>query len=406
MAFICDFHLHTKYSRATSSNMDLESLSLWAKRKGISLLGTGDFTHPIWFEELKRKLKPKDEGVYEYNGVRFILTTEVCNIFAKGGKIKKIHNVIFLSSLEKVIKLNEKLERFGELGADGRPILQLEAKNLVKVVKDIDIAGFVVPAHIWTPHFSLFGANSGFDDIAECYGEETENIFALETGLSSDPPMNWRLSALDSFTLISNSDAHSPGRIGREANVFKEPLNYPEIVEVLKRKDKEKFLYTVEYFPEEGKYHFDGHRNCQACLSPEEAKGNENRCPICGRKVTIGVMHRIVDLADRGKGFIPDSSIGYKHLIPLEQIIASALKKGVSSETVQNQYLQIVNQVGSEFRVLLEIPEDELKKSIPYQIAESIIKVREEKVNFSPGYDGEYGKVEIPLGEEQQQTLF
>ena len=369
-------------------------------------MGTGDFTHPIWFEELKRKLRPKDEGIYEYNGVRFILTTEVCNIFAKRGKIKKIHNVIFLPSLEKVIKLNEKLERFGELGADGRPILQLEAKDLVKLVKDTDSAGFVVPAHIWTPHFSLFGANSGFDDISECYGEETENIFALETGLSSDPPMNWRLSALDSFTLISNSDAHSPGRIGREANVFKEPLNYPEIVEVLKRKDKEKFLYTIEYFPEEGKYHFDGHRNCQACLSPDEAKSNENRCPICGRKVTVGVMHRIVDLADREKGFIPESVIGCKHLIPLEQIIGSALKKGVSSETVQSQYLQIVNQVGSEFSVLLEIPEDELKKSIPYQIAEAIIKVRQEKVNLSPGYDGEYGKIEIPLGEEQQQTLF
>ena len=388
------------------SSMNLENLSFWAKRKGINLLGTGDFTHPIWFEELKRKLKPAGEGIYEYDATKFILTAEVCNIFAKKGKIKKIHNVIFLPSLEKVFKLNQKLERFGELGADGRPILHLEAGELVKMVRDADSTGFIVPAHIWTPHFSLFGANSGFDTLFECYGEETKNIFALETGLSSDPPMNWRLSALDSFSLISNSDAHSPGKIGREANVFKEPLNYPEIREVLKGKNKEKFLYTIEYFPQEGKYHFDGHRNCKSCLSPEEAKSNENCCPICGRKVTIGVMHRVLDLADREKDFIPAGSIPCKHLIPLEQIIASVLKKGVASKTVQNQYLQIVNQMGSEFRVLLEVPEDELKKNIPHQIAEAIIKVRQEKVNLSPGYDGEYGKIEIPLGDEQQQTLF
>ncbi len=404
--FICDFHIHSRYSRATSPSMDLENLSLWAKRKGINLLGTGDFTHPIWFEELKRKLRLIDKGVYEHNGTKFILTSEVCNIFAKKGRVKKIHNIIFFPSLEKVFKLNQKLERFGELGSDGRPILHLEAEELVKMVKDIDNDGFVIPAHIWTPHFSLFGANSGFDNISECYGKQTENIFALETGLSSDPPMNWRLSGLDGYTLVSNSDAHSPGRIGREANVFKEPINYLELKEVLKNKDKERFLFTVEYFPEEGKYHFDGHRNCKSCLSPEEAKKNENRCPVCGRKVTIGVMHRVVDLADREKGFIPADSIPCKHLIPLEQIIASVLRKGVKSKTVQNQYLQIINQMGSELNVLLEIPEEELKGNLPADIARAIVRVRDEKVNLSPGYDGEYGKIEIPLGDEEQQKLF
>ncbi len=404
--FICDFHIHSKYSRATSPSMDLENLSLWAKRKGINLLGTGDFTHPIWFEELKRKLRLTDKGVYEHNGIKFILTSEVCNIFTKKGRVKKIHNVIFFPSLERVFKLNQKLERFGELGSDGRPILHLEAEELVKMVKDTDSAGFVIPAHIWTPHFSLFGANSGFNHISECYGKQTENIFALETGLSSDPPMNWRLSGLDGYALVSNSDAHSPGRIGREANVFKESLNYLEIKKVLEDKDKEQFLFTVEYFPEEGKYHFDGHRNCKSCLSPDEAKKNENRCPVCGREVTIGVMHRVVDLADREKGFIPEGVIPCKHLIPLEQIIASVLKKGVKSKTVQNRYLQIINQMGSEFKVLLEISEEELKGNLPVDIARAIIRVRKEKVNLSPGYDGEYGKIEIPLGDEEQQKLF
>ncbi len=404
--FICDFHIHSKYSRATSPSTDLENLSLWAKRKGVNLLGTGDFTHPIWFEELKRKLKPTAEGIYAYNGVKFILTAEVCNIFTKKGRVKKIHNLVFLPSLEKVFKLNQKLERFGELGSDGRPILHLEAEELVKMVSDTASNGFVVPAHIWTPHFSLFGANSGFNHISECFGKETENIFALETGLSSDPPMNWRLSGLDGYTLISNSDAHSPSRIGREANVFKEPLDYPEIKKVLKNKDRKRFLFTVEYFPQEGKYYFDGHRNCKSCLSPEEAKKNGNRCPVCGRKITIGVMHRVVDLADREGGFTPEKAIPCKHLIPLEQIIAWVLKKGTKSKTVQNQYLQIINQLGSEFKVLLEIPEEELKGNLPVDIARAIIKVRKERVELSPGYDGEYGKIEIPLGDGEQQKLF
>jgi len=404
--FICDFHLHSKYSRATSSNMDLENLSFWAKRKGINLLGTGDFTHPIWLEELKRKLKPAGEGIYEYEGTKFILTAEVCNIFAKKGKIKKIHNVIFLPSLNKVLKLNERLERFGELGVDGRPILHLEAAELVKIVGGIEPSGFVVPAHIWTPHFSIFGANSGFDTIFEGYGKETKNIFALETGLSSDPPMNWRLSTLDNYTLISNSDAHSPSRIGREANVFKEPLDYPGIRQVLEKKDREKFLYTIEYFPQEGKYHFDGHRNCKACLSPEESGKNQNRCPVCGKQVTIGVMHRIVDLADREENFVPANSIPCKHLIPLEQIIASILKKGVASKTVQDQYLQVINRMGSELEVLLEVSGGELTGNLPADLARAIIKARKGELNLRPGYDGEYGKVEIPLGEGQQQRLF
>ncbi len=408
--YIADFHIHSKYSRATSKNMEIEEIVRWAKYKGINLVGTGDFTHFLWLSELKEKLKETERnGIYTYNGVDFILTAEVCNIFEKKGKVKKIHNIIFLPSFDKVEKFNSILERYGELNVDGRPILQMEAKELIKILLEVDENGFVVPAHIWTPHFSLFGSNSGFDRIEDCFEEYTDYIFALETGLSSDPAMNWMLSSLDRFTLISNSDAHSPAKLGREANVFKNKFDFLKLRDILKNKDKNEFLFTIEYFPEEGKYHYDGHRHCKVCLSPEESVKNNNICPVCGRKLTIGVLHRVYQLSERKMGEKPQNYIEYKKLIPLDQIIGFVMNKVVDSHSVKNEYLNIVNRLGSEFEVLLNVPEEELYRNVERKIAEGIVKVRKEKVKIHPGYDGEFGKIEILLSPEEdkkQQTLF
>ncbi len=409
MKYIADLHIHSRYSRATSKDMDIEHLASFARDKGINLLGTGDFTHPDWLAELKRKLKPGREGIYKCQDVEFILTCEVCNIFTFNGVTKKVHNLIFFPSLKDVERLNEELAPFGKLYSDGRPILSLEARKLVEMVDKVSHTGFVVPAHIWTPWFSLFGSKSGFDRIIDCFGDQTAKVFALETGLSSDPGMNWRLSALDRYTLISNSDAHSPSKIGREANIFSEPLDYPGLRQVLMEKDREKFLCTIEFFPEEGKYHFDGHRVCHSSLSPEESKEKNNICPVCGRKVTIGVMHRVVDLADRETGFIPHNAIPYKRLVPLVQIIASVLKKGEISDTVKREYHRIVKDLGSEFAVLLDLSEEKLYSSLSPEMAKAIIKVRKGDLNVIPGYDGEYGKVEISDEEEEpasQPSLF
>jgi len=405
--YIADFHIHSKYSRATSKDMQLDGLVKWAKYKGINLLGTGDITHFYWFYELKRNLKETDRfGIYNYGGIDFILTGEVCNIFDKKGITKKIHNIIFISSIEKVEKFNRNVERYGDLNADGRPILQLEAKELLKILKDIDEFGFIVPAHIWTPHFSLFGSNSGFNKIEECFKELTDEIFALETGLSSDPEMNWRLSALDRFSLISNSDAHSPSKIGREANIFFDKFDFKELISILKNKN---FKMTVEYFPEEGKYHYDGHRNCKICFSPEETKKNNYICPVCGRKVTVGVMHRVEELADRKAGEKPQKYVPFKKIVPLDQIISCVLNKEVSSQIVQKTYFDIINKFGPEFYILIEADEKEFEEKIDIKIFEGIKKVKKGDVNIKPGYDGEFGKVEIPLNiykQEEEQTLF
>ena len=281
MEFIADFHIHSKFSRATSKDMDIRHLSEWAKIKGIKLMGTGDFTHHLWLEELKNNLEDCGNGLYQFNGVNFILTAEISSIYSKNGRGYRIHNIIVAPSFKSVDAINDILSRVGNLASDGRPILGLDAAELARIVFDIDENCMVIPAHIWTPWFSLFGSMSGFDRIADCFEGQTEKIFALETGLSSDPAMNWRLSALDRFTLISNSDSHSPQKIGREANVFDCELEYMTIRDVLKTKDKKRFLYTIEFFPEEGKYHYDGHRLCQTRMSPQETKQNNGRCPKC-----------------------------------------------------------------------------------------------------------------------------
>lgn len=387
--------------------MDLEHLSESAREKGISLVGTGDFTHPVWFQELKKKLQPAEDGIYTYRGTRFILTAEVCNIFPSHNSIKKIHNVIFLPDLEAAERLSLKLAAYGSLNSDGRPILQLSADDLIGRVKDVAEFGFVVPAHIWTPHFSLFGSNSGFDRIEDCFPKRLSEVFALETGLSSDPAMNWRLSGLDAYSLISNSDAHSPAKIGREVNVFIEVFNYREILDILKTKDRKRFLYTVEYFPEEGKYHYDGHRFCKSSLPPEKAIANKNLCPVCGRKVTVGVLHRVCELADRPEGAVPENGIPFQRTVPLDQIIAFVRKRPVDSPVVREEYRKLVRDLAPEFEILFSLPESEIERKAEPEIAAAIISVRRGKVRVEPGYDGEFGKVEIILESTvKQATLF
>ena len=400
--FIADFHIHSRYSRATSNQMDIESLDRHARAKGIRLLGTGDFTHPQWFFELKSKLKPAGEGLFQFGETLFILTTEVCNNFRHKGAGKRIHNLIFAPGFETVEQINRALQPYGDLRLDGRPNLALSAEDLVKLILDISSDCLIVPAHVWTPWFSLFGANSGFDRIGDCFGHQTENIYALETGLSSDPPMNWRLSCLDRFTLISNSDAHSPAKIGREANIFDIPLAYREITEAIKT--KRGLLCTIEFFPQEGKYHYDGHRKCEVCLSPKESKELNNRCPVCGRPLTIGVMHRVDELADRPEGFTPQNAVPCKHLVPLGEIISEALGVAEETITVKNQYDRLIQHFGGEFYVLMEAPVQELEGFAPLRVCEGILKVRNGDVHISPGYDGAYGKVRILEQKERQQV--
>ena len=411
MKIIADFHLHSKYSRATSNRLDLDLLAQWARYKGISLLGTGDATHPLWMLELKQKLRPTPGGFYEYNGMKFILTVEVNNQFISEGKFHRIHNLLFLPSLEVAEAINRRLSRYGDLSSDGRPSLRLSAKDMVKLVLDVSPEILIVPAHAWTPHFSVFGANSGFDSVEECFEDQAKEIHCLETGLSSDPGMNRRLSRLDRYTLISNSDSHSAGRIGREANVFDCEESYAEILSILKNRDSKQFLYTIEFFPEEGKYHFNGHRNCGVRLSPEESLRQQNRCTACGRKVTIGVMHRVAELADRPEDYEAAQGVPFKHLIPLDQIIAETRGVGVGSKAVEREYLDLVQRVGTELEILLEVPEEHLRKQLPAKLAEGILRVRKSQVEILPGYDGEYGKVEIfkkeaAPADEQQLSLF
>jgi len=415
MKIIADFHIHSKYSRATSPRMVLEELDRWAKIKGIKVLGTGDFTHPEWFKNLKEKLEPAERSLYKLKSgdskTRFILTGEISCIYSKKGRVRKIHILIFAPNFEIVEKINTHLGWIGNLKADGRPILGLDAKELAKIVLNISQDCLIVPAHIWTPWFSLFGSRSGFDSIEECFEDYSKYIYAGETGLSSDPAMNWRLSALDKITLISNSDAHSPEKIGREVNVFDTELSYSGIIEAIKSKDPQKFLYTIEFFPQEGKYHYDGHRNCNISLSPQESKKYNNICPRCGRPLTIGVLNRVDGLADRPEGFKPEKTIPFKSLIPLVEIIADALGVLRGAKQVEKEYQNLIKKFDNEFRVLLDVTREELGVVTLSEIAEGIIRVREGKVFIEPGYDGVFGKIRIfSKGEQKtlsrQETLF
>lgn len=425
MKFIADFHLHSKYSRATSPQMNLENLEKWAKIKGIKVVGTGDFTHPEWFKELKEKLEPAESGLFKLKDAdsetRFILTTEISCIYSKLGKVRKIHILIFAPSFEVVEKINAYLGCIGNLKADGRPILGLDAKELAKIVLNISQDCLIVPAHLMTPWFSLFGSKSGFDSLQECFEEYSKYIFAGETGLSASPEMLWRMPDGRKITLISNSDAHSPAKLGREANVFEgNELNYQSIINAIKYRGPTpvnlRLIYTLEFFPEEGKYHYDGHRLCEISLSPAESKKYNNICPNCGKPLTIGVLNRVERLADRpafdkssaGK---PEGAIPFKSLVPLEEIIAEALGRGAGTIGVDKEYKNLIEKFGNEFKVLLDVARQDLEAVTLPEIAEGIIKVREGKVFVEPGYDGVYGKVRIfSKGEQKsiskQATLF
>ncbi len=406
MKNIADFHIHSKYSRATSKDMDLESLDKWAKIKGIKVLGTGDFTHPEWFKNLKEKLEPAESGLFKVknqnDGVRFVLTSEISCIYSKNNRVRKIHVLIFSPSFEVCEEINAQLGWIGNLKSDGRPILGLDAKELAKIVLKASPDCLVVPAHIWTPWFSLLGSKSGFDSIEECFEEYSKYIYAVETGLSSDPLMNWKLSSLDNVALISNSDCHSPHKIGREANVFDTELSYPGIVEAIKSKDPKKFLYTIEFFPEEGKYHFDGHRVCDVRTSPQESKKYNNICPTCAKPLTIGVLNRVEELADRIEK--PEGKIPFKSLIPLVEIIADALNQGPDTKRVDEQYQSLI-KCGNEFSILLDLPYKDLETATLPEIAQGIIKVREGKVFVEPGYDGVFGKIKVFSQNEQKRLI-
>jgi len=404
MEFIADFHIHSKYSRATSRDMDIKHLAEWAKIKGITLMGTGDFTHHLWLEELKANLDDLGNGLFKYQDTYFILTTEISSIYSKNGKGYRIHNMVFCPSFKVADKINATLSRYGNLASDGRPILGLDAAEIARIVFDIDENCMVVPGHIWTPWFSLFGSMSGFDHIENCFEGQTSKIFALETGLSSDPAMNWRLSALDRFSLISNSDSHSPGKIGREANVFDCDLNYKTIREVLKTKDRKRFLYTIEFFPEEGKYHYDGHRLCATRLSPKETAQYNGRCPKCGKAVTVGVVNRVGQLADRPEGFTPANAIPYRNLIPFDEIIAESKGMSKSSQAVEREYRLHIAKFGTEFDILLRASAEELKKGLPPRVADGVLRVRQGKVDIKAGFDGEYGIVSIFGQDEARES--
>ncbi len=393
-----DLHLHSKYSRATSKNMDIEHISFGALKKGLNLVGTGDFTHKLWLKELESSLKEFSPGIYESRqGVKFLLTTEVSNVYEKNGKVKKIHNLLIAKDFDAVKQINEILSKYGDLKKDGRPTLSLDCAEMVELlktnVKDVEI----IPAHIWTPWFSLFGSRSGFYSIYECYEEQTKHILALETGLSSDPEMNWRLSELDSFALVSFSDAHSPHshRLGRECCVFElKEFSYDELIKAVKNKDPKKFIYTIEVDPSYGKYHWDGHRACGVALPPNEAEKLGNICPVCGKKLTIGVLHRVEELADREEGFIPKKAIPFKRLLPLSELIALVLnEKNIFSTRVQRAEEVLIKRFGNEFNVLLNASRDELKESINNEkLVKAILLNREGRIKVIPGYDGVYGK--------------
>ena len=407
MKGIADLHIHSRYSRATSKQGTPEYLDLWARKKGISIVGTGDFTHPEWRKELEEKLVPAEDGFYclkedsvleesrEYEGEapRFVLSGEISSIYKKNGKVRKVHNVILLPGLEDAEKLSKKLETIGNIHSDGRPILGLDSHDLLEIMLEICPDGILIPAHIWTPHFSLFGAFSGFDTMEECFEDLTPYIHAVETGLSSDPPMNWRLSALDRFQLISNSDAHSPAKLGREANLLDIEMSYQGLYKAIQK--GEGLEGTIEFFPEEGKYHFDGHRKCHLCLTPKEAEAYGGICPVCGKKITIGVDHRVMQLSDREDGEARKNKKPYENLVPLPEVIAASTGKSSGSKRVQEQYENMLKKLGSEFDILRKIPVEEIRKEEGYLVSEGIRRLRTGQVKKSPGFDGEYGTISL-----------
>lgn len=407
MKMIADLHIHSRFSMATSKEGTPENLDFWARKKGISLIGTGDFTHPVWREELKERLVSEGNGLYrlrdEYvkeesrkfpgEGTRFVVSGEISSIYKKNGKTRKIHNVILLPSLEAADAMAQRLEKIGNIHSDGRPILGLDSHDLLEMMLDVCPEGILVPAHIWTPHFSVLGAKSGFDSVEECFEELAPYIHALETGLSSDPAMNWRISKLDRYQLVSNSDAHSPSKLGREANLLDIDCSYEGLYRAIQT--GEGLEGTVEFFPEEGKYHFDGHRKCGVSLSPVEAERLGGICPVCGKKLTMGVDHRVEQLADRAEGFVKKDGKKYESLVPLPEVISACMGYSTASKKVQGCFEQLIQTLGTEFDILRNVPSEDIKSCAGERIAEGIENVRTGNVKRIPGYDGEYGKIEL-----------
>ncbi|MFP4040379.1 MAG: UvrD-helicase domain-containing protein [Desulfosudaceae bacterium] len=420
MRYIADLHVHSKYSRATSRNLDLEHLYIFAQIKGINVVATGDFTHPAWFAELSGKLVPAEEGFFRLaddiaaacdrevpaacrGPVRFVLATEISNIYKKNGVTRKNHNLVFMPGLEEAARFNARLDAIGNIKADGRPILGLDARDLLEIALEVSEAAYLIPAHVWTPWFSVFGSKSGFDSLRECFEDLTPHIFALETGLSSDPAMNWQVSGIDGLTLVSNSDAHSPGKLGREACLFDTELSYGAMRSALATGDPRRYLGTYEFYPEEGKYHYDGHRKCGICWHPEETLKNGGICPVCGQSLTLGVLYRVAQLADRPEGIKPARHHPYHSIIPLEEMLSEILGVGPKTKKVAAAYHQILEKFGSEFKVLYAIPEEDLKLKGIALLDEAIGRMRQGRINLDPGYDGEYGQIRVfEKGEKDQ----
>ncbi|SMP45450.1 TIGR00375 family protein [Desulfonatronum zhilinae] len=423
--FRADLHIHSRYSRATSRGLTPSHLAAWARVKGLDVVATGDFTHPGWLQDLEECLEEDDSGLLVprreadlsaeipwlesvapgrgASPVRFILSAEISTIYKRAGRVRKVHHLVYVPGLEQARALNAKLEQIGNLGSDGRPILGLDSRHLLEMVLELHPQAFLVPAHIWTPWFSLFGSKSGFDAIEECYGELSSEIFALETGLSSDPDMNWQWSALDRFRMISNSDAHSGEKLAREANLFRGEPSFEGIYKALRGDGgSHAFLGTVEFFPEEGKYHLDGHRKCDVVLSPGEAMARGNICPVCGQPLTLGVLHRVMELADRDQPLKPPNQPGFQSLVPLVELISEVLGKGPGTKTVRREYAALVAAHGSELDILGELPLDDMARRRP-ALAESLRRMRQGRVLRQSGYDGHFGTISMFTPQEQRE---
>jgi uncharacterized protein (TIGR00375 family) len=394
MTTIADLHIHSRYSNATSFQMELPTLAEGAKRKGIHLLGTGDCTQPDWLDTLSSDLRAEADGVYSYDGVSFMVTGEVSLVWKHDGKGRRIHIVLLVPSLDDAVRIHEALSPRGNLVYDGRPMLGLSVPDFCEIVWEQSPNTLLIPAHVWTPWYAVFGAKSGFDSLEDCFGEFADRIYAIETGLSSDPPMNRRVSALDHLRLLSCSDAHSPAKLAREATLFDvDTVSFEAISHALQT--GEGYAGTFEFYPQEGKYHYDGHRACGISWSPDQSMAADDVCPVCGKTLTIGVLHRVMDLADRVEPELGD--VPFKSLIPLAEIISQAVGVGVQSKAVAKVYDAMLNRHGTELDILLEHSLDDLVADTPERVLEGIAKMRSGDIHIEPGYDGVFGKVEIPF---------
>jgi uncharacterized protein (TIGR00375 family) len=411
MDYIADLHIHSPYSRATSRESTLAGLYAWARIKGVQVVGSGDFTHPGWFRRLREELEPAEPGLFRLKNekeipsplpgvstsagpVRFLLSAEISGIYKRHGATRKVHNLLYVPDFASAERISSQLAGIGNIGSDGRPILGLDSHDLLEILLEQAPEGFLVPAHIWTPWFSLFGSRSGFDSIEECFGDLSPHIFALETGLSSDPAMNRLISALDRLALISNSDCHSPAKLGREANLFTAGFDFFSLRDAIRDNRRETFSGTIEFFPEEGKYHADGHRACRVCLEPHETRCLALRCPVCARPLTVGVRHRVLDLADREEPLYPPEAPHFFSLIPLPEVLGEILGTGPSSKRVMGEYGRVISRFGSEFNILLHSPVDEISFYSPL-LGEAVRRIRSGRVIRRPGYDGEFGVIRV-----------